>query len=818
MRRTIALLSALAAVLAVAATARAHFDHPVPSFSEPAPLSSAVNAGGENASWELVTTIATGNPHSDLDFFTSKGDTYASVGTLAAGPNAGGQTIVRLTENGEVKPAYVTGHPSASCVTTTTAATGLQHDVEATPKGDALPQQINPYIAKGDAQLLVESTDGTGRCHDQGAFGQNAPNGGLEIIDITDPTAPKELALTVHTGQAHTVNVDPKRPHIAFDVTQDNVTINPDGSRSNDTAGNALDGFEIVDMSSCMNFPAGTPIEVKRDRCRPQVYRYRYPNTRVARSHTFPNQQGCHETEIYADDRLVCAGIDATAVFDLSGAFDDRGTPNDYTDDKPRGTPLPCRVRGSSSAGGAFGTGAKVTDCHNGGTDDKPQSLIVSEWLKIGSPSLEGVEWVGTVPHMGFGATADIANTKYDATEDIVAAHESEITQSGRFVLTTDERGGGTVPPGASCDVGNANTRGNGGIHAFPISSFTTNPPGDAESAWKLWARDSKGEKAIYRAPTRTGAAGDFCTSHVFQQIPGQNRIFMGWYTQGTQVVDFTENANGTLDFKEVGYFVPENANTWVSHIFKVERNQDGTFTYYGATGDGILPGTGRGAIDIYKVTLPPAPTPRGAARPSFPPAQSSDSACARTSAFDRVRVRPRGRGLRYSVVRRGSGRERVHLLRHAGKRLRVVQRLGTKRPLRVRRDGTYIVRFRAKAPDGRTDTRVVGVVRRNGRWRVLPPIQRVRPCGLLRSVTLARAAVRERTAGVNLRLTQAAQVVATVRRGRKVVSRTRARTYQPGTRRMRVRVGRAAGAYRVTVRAQRPGLSDSATVTAQRR
>ena len=68
----------------------------------------------------------------------------------------------------------------------------------------------------------------------------------------------------------------------------------------------------------------------------------------------------------------------------------------------------------------------------------------------------------------------------------------------------------------------------------------------------------------------------------MFQQIPGQNRIFMGWYSQGTQVLDFTENADGTVDFKEAGYFIPASANQWVSHIFKVDRNADGSFTYYG--------------------------------------------------------------------------------------------------------------------------------------------------------------------------------------------------------------------------------------------
>ena len=41
-----------------------------PAFDAPSePASSAVNAGGENADWELVTTIATGNPHSDLRAF-----------------------------------------------------------------------------------------------------------------------------------------------------------------------------------------------------------------------------------------------------------------------------------------------------------------------------------------------------------------------------------------------------------------------------------------------------------------------------------------------------------------------------------------------------------------------------------------------------------------------------------------------------------------------------------------------------------------------------------------------------------------------------
>ena len=42
-----------------------------------------------------------------------------------------------------------------------------------------------------------------------------------------------------------------------------------------------------------------------------------------------------------------------------------------------------------------------------------------------------------------------------------------------------------------------------------------------------------------------------------------------------------------------------------------MQKNVDGTYTYWGATGDFFL-STGRNAIDIYKVTLPAPPRPYG--------------------------------------------------------------------------------------------------------------------------------------------------------------------------------------------------------------
>ena len=268
-------------------------DHPAPTFSQPAgPLSSEINAGGEGAEWELLTTIPTGNPHSDLDFFTVGGDTYMSAGTLGVGPNAGGQNIFRLTENGAIKPSYVTAHPSAACPGIFTSATGLQHDVEATPKGDAFQQQPNPFIARGNAQLLIDATDATGRCHDNGNFGVGAPNGGLEIIDITEPDgAEGDRAHVAHRQRAHGQRRPQAPAHrVRHHPGRRRRSIRRPASaptRREGSTSNALDGFEVLDISSCMNFPAGTSVEQKRARCRPEVYRYRYPEARIGKSHTY---------------------------------------------------------------------------------------------------------------------------------------------------------------------------------------------------------------------------------------------------------------------------------------------------------------------------------------------------------------------------------------------------------------------------------------------------------------------------------------------------------------------------------------------------
>jgi hypothetical protein len=585
---TVALCAALVVPApALAGHGRSALDHEAPAFTASPLALPLAQSGGPNADWEYLASFSTGNPHTDLDFFTQRGETFVSVGTLGTGANGAGQTIFQLTSRGEVKPRYVSNQPSAQCTSNPAETLGLQHDIEATPKGGAILNASQPSAVRADTQLLVDATDAPGRCHDQGnaAGFTAAPQGGLELIDVTDVTNPVEM------------------------VQQ------PGDKRENEIAGDNdaldLDGFEVVDMSSCMYFPAGTTVQERRTTCRPQVYRYRYPSAAVALGHTEKRTiYGCHELEIYADDRLTCGSGAAAIVFDMSRAFNDNGTPDNYRDDKPRGHhgPLPCRVRESSSLA-PFKTGAMVTDCVDG-KGEGTQDLDVPSWLAAGKPGeLLGVRYIGTVHHMGRGAGGTI--TTYDATQDIDFNHETEYSASRRYLIATDERGGGVSPPGATCPTSPAdNPQGNGGVHFYRADRlFRTGPP-TAEQAWTSYARTPSGGKAIYRAPVRTQPQASTCTAHVFQQIPGQNRIFMGWYSQGTQVIDFWENPDGTVEIEEAGYFIPANANEWVSHVFKWQRNRNGTFTYWGVAGDFVL-GAGRNAVDVWKVTMPAPPRPQ---------------------------------------------------------------------------------------------------------------------------------------------------------------------------------------------------------------
>jgi hypothetical protein len=93
-----------------------------------------------------------------------------------------------------------------------------------------------------------------------------------------------------------------------------------------------------------------------------------------------------------------------------------------------------------------------------------------------------------------------------------------------------------------------------------------------------------------------------FCTSHRLELVPGEQRFFISWYSQGTKVVDYFFDANGRVVFRETASFVPEGSNQWAVQPFKIQRNDDGTKTYFLMASD-----ISRG-IDIFKWTAPTNP------------------------------------------------------------------------------------------------------------------------------------------------------------------------------------------------------------------
>jgi hypothetical protein len=67
---------------------------------------------------------------------------------------------------------------------------------------------------------------------------------------------------------------------------------------------------------------------------------------------------------------------------------------------------------------------------------------------------------------MGRGA-GGAATPTFDSTQDIDFDHEAELSGSGKLLIATDERGGGVLPPGATCVPGADNKAGNGGVHFY---------------------------------------------------------------------------------------------------------------------------------------------------------------------------------------------------------------------------------------------------------------------------------------------------------------------------------------------------------------
>jgi hypothetical protein len=530
-----------AAVLATAAPAAADHSNPATKVATPTvPGTTAISQG----SWQFLANFGP-NPGTDLEFFRRGQAVYATSGTLGQG-NVGhvGQRIIQLVDGtGKVAPQWVADHGSANCpASNPPGVTGLQHDVQVTPAPDA--------------EILLDATDATSRCHDPAG-------GGLEIVDISgvgrdNAAAVKEIHLTRHDGTSHNVTVDATRPWIAYNS-------NTDQGRP---------WIDVLDLRTCLGL-VGQSLDAKRAACRPLVYRMPFEPTWTAQQlpdGTLANPYGCHDITA-KPGRLYCAAIFGTAVFDVTNITDAAGN--------VRGTPLPCKVINGTN------TAAKVTDCDLG-TLGASAGADMQAYNDLGRPAAEGWSLLAKINHPGTNTSGN-NQTSVPADEGVSVSHEADPSPDGRYVFVTDERGGGLVPPGATCAPGPGNPIGNGGMHVFDL----------ADPANPKYAKAPDGSKAVFIS-SNVLPEPTFCNIHLIEQVPDESRIFMAWYSQGIKVVDYSVDANGAWTFKEVGYLTLPGAQTWAAEFFKILDNPDGTRTYYAMLSD-----IGRG-IDVISFTAKP--------------------------------------------------------------------------------------------------------------------------------------------------------------------------------------------------------------------
>lgn len=553
MVRTLVIVLSLSLLLfgLVTPAAADHTDPRTPIASaEPGPAPEGVTSG--EGTWEYLFGLPP-NPGTDLEMFKSGRRLYISSGTLGGAPEQHvGQRIVRLiTAKGRVAPKWIADHGSAACTTNASAATGLQHDAS--------------IARRNGVKILVDTTDSAGpqgRCHDPGG-------GGIELIDITKIHKPKfpprEIHLTRHQGTSHNATVDATRPWIIYNSSS-TFSATPQAQ------------IDVLDIRSCM--VRGQTLEQRRKACRPKVFRMQFSpgwTTNVDRSgEPIENyDSSCHD--IFArPGRIYCAALSGTAIFDVSNLTNPRTG-------AVKGQPLDCEVIDGTA------TGAKVTDCANIVTEEGTPIPQATGWRFVGSVLHPGRD-CGTGPEPPNPTNCN-NNLNVPSRQGVAVSHEAVPTANKQHMLVTDERGGGVVPGGASCAPEEENPYGNGGVHVFDISD-----PANIE-----YALTPDDQPAVFIGSVQVPQT-TFCTSHRMELVPGEQRFFISWYSQGTKVVDYFFDANGRVVFRETATFVPEGANQWAVQPFKVVKNDDGTRTYYLAASD-----ISRG-IDVFTWTGPPNP------------------------------------------------------------------------------------------------------------------------------------------------------------------------------------------------------------------
>jgi photosystem II stability/assembly factor-like uncharacterized protein len=214
-------------------------------------------------------------------------------------------------------------------------------------------------------------------------------------------------------------------------------------------------------------------------------------------------------------------------------------------------------------------------------------------------------------------------------------------------------------------------------------------------------------------------------------------------------------------------------------------------------------------------------------ADPDVPPTQ-----CATTAGFKSVKVRPKGKGLRFAVERAVEAPFRVDVYRSTRGRKVTPQRRVAKFRNKTKSftwagkgkkigNGIYFARVLLDA-GAIHDARRPAFVRSNGRFKRRRPFYALAQCKLLQVARLRRPAFGGTNGvklGITARLTEPGSVRFVVKRGRKTVAKKRVASAGAGAaQRLRVKPkGLKRGEYRVTIRAKSGKATETVTLAARR-
>jgi hypothetical protein len=540
------LIVSVAAAALVASAAPAFADHATGHLSSPVgePLEGPPVV--EHGNWEFIANFPAGagaeNPIGvDVEIFKRRidGDVHkfaimssvtmgfsifditkpgspervSDYGAALCGPEAQAQQLIDV---------LVGGQDFSEGSTALGAAHGWEDDVQITP----------------DGKIAILASDAAGRCHDPGW-------GGLELVDVSDPTSPSLLGLVRLQGESHNSTIDLDRPWLVY-------------NSNSDTSGN--DFVDIVDFSSCLRLDP--------QKCFPEVNRFQFKTGWTVGSKT-PAPSACHDIT-YMLHKLWGACVNSTMVFDPSGLWrHGELTGADLTNRKVVGKKNACeKIDPSVEAMVEL----KVVDC-SAWTEEK--------WKEADLPNAH-LKLLSRIEHAGVRLDEDAP-----IREDIQISHKSDPLYGGRIVMVNDERGGGLNAPPGQCP--------GGGLWFFDMRN--SNHP-------KV-ARTPKGKKAVF-TPTpddTVQAEGSNCTSHLMWRWRRAGRfIAIAWYSSGTQTfrykVDFSTRP-ATVSFYDRKAFVPPGASTWTSRVYHQKTLKDGRKELFFVATD-----IARG-FDFFKLILP---------------------------------------------------------------------------------------------------------------------------------------------------------------------------------------------------------------------